>query len=44
MSHDMVTLRLVLFKAHTAGQFYALRFRIGLFESAAWPGVQYVLG
>ncbi|KAF3053753.1 hypothetical protein E8E11_011946 [Didymella keratinophila] len=35
---------LFFFKAHTATQFYALRFCIGLFESAAWPGVQYVLG
>ncbi|KAH5082868.1 hypothetical protein HBI23_067770 [Parastagonospora nodorum] len=35
---------LFFFKAHTASQFYALRFCVGLFESAAWPGVQYVLG
>ncbi|KAL1607582.1 hypothetical protein SLS59_002551 [Nothophoma quercina] len=35
---------LFFFKAHTASQFYALRFCIGLCESAAWPGVQYVLG
>ncbi|KAL3455823.1 alpha/beta-hydrolase [Aspergillus heterothallicus] len=35
---------LFLYKCTTAHQFYALRFCIGLFESAAWPGVQYVLG
>lgn len=35
---------LFLFKCNTASQFYALRFCIGFFESAAWPGVQYVLG
>jgi MFS transporter, ACS family, pantothenate transporter len=35
---------LFLYKCETATQFYALRFCIGLFESAAWPGVQYVLG
>lgn len=35
---------LFLFKCQTASQFYGLRFCIGLFESAAWPGVQYVLG
>lgn len=35
---------LFMFKTTTAGQFYALRFCIGLFESAAWPGIQYVLG
>lgn len=35
---------LFLFKCNTASQFYALRFCIGLFESAAWPGIQYVLG
>jgi ACS family pantothenate transporter-like MFS transporter len=35
---------LFFYKAHTASQFYALRFCVGLFESAAWPGVQYVLG
>jgi ACS family pantothenate transporter-like MFS transporter len=35
---------LFLFKCNTASQFYALRFCIGFFESAAWPGIQYVLG
>jgi ACS family pantothenate transporter-like MFS transporter len=35
---------LFLYKCTSAHQFYALRFCIGLFESAAWPGVQYVLG
>ncbi|KAL3474794.1 permease of the major facilitator superfamily [Aspergillus californicus] len=35
---------LFLFKCENAKDFYALRFCIGLFESAAWPGVQYVLG
>ncbi|KAH8422532.1 uncharacterized protein LDX57_000286 [Aspergillus melleus] len=35
---------LFLFKCNTASEFYALRFCIGLFESAAWPGIQYVLG
>lgn len=35
---------LFMFKTTTAKQFYALRFCIGLFESAAWPGIQYVLG
>ncbi|KAK1710769.1 major facilitator superfamily transporter [Colletotrichum lupini] len=35
---------LFLFKCQTATQFYVLRFFIGLFESAAWPGVMYVLG
>ncbi|KAL2830484.1 major facilitator superfamily transporter [Aspergillus cavernicola] len=35
---------LFLFKCNTAKEFYALRFCVGLFESAAWPGIQYVLG
>lgn len=35
---------LFLFKCQTASQFYALRFCVGLLESAAWPGLQYVLG
>lgn len=35
---------LFLYKCNTAQQFYALRFCIGLFEAAAWPGIQYVLG
>ncbi|KAL4803812.1 Alpha/Beta hydrolase protein [Aspergillus unguis] len=35
---------LFLFKCENASQFYVLRFCIGLFESAAWPGIQYVLG
>lgn len=35
---------LFLFKCNTAEQFYALRFCIGLFESAANPGIHYVLG
>ncbi|KAE8370360.1 major facilitator superfamily domain-containing protein [Aspergillus caelatus] len=35
---------LFLFKCNTASEFYGLRFCIGFFESAAWPGVQYVLG
>ncbi|KAI9927068.1 hypothetical protein ASPWEDRAFT_122160 [Aspergillus wentii DTO 134E9] len=35
---------LFLFKCENAGEFYALRFCIGFFEAAAWPGIQYVLG
>ncbi|KAI1343701.1 major facilitator superfamily transporter [Xylariaceae sp. FL0016] len=35
---------LFLYKCNTASQFYALRFCIGLFESAAWPGIEYTLG
>ncbi|KAL2672879.1 hypothetical protein Neosp_013595 [[Neocosmospora] mangrovei] len=35
---------LALFKCNHAYQFYVLRFFIGLFESAAWPGVMYCLG
>lgn len=35
---------LFLYKCNTAAQFYALRFCIGLFESAAWPGITYTLG
>ncbi|TVY56692.1 Pantothenate transporter liz1 [Lachnellula cervina] len=35
---------LFLFKCETASEFYALRFCIGLFESAASPGIHYVLG
>lgn len=35
---------LFLFKCNTASQCYGLRFCIGFFESAAWPGIQYVLG
>uniref|UniRef100_A0A8H7N302 Major facilitator superfamily (MFS) profile domain-containing protein n=1 Tax=Bionectria ochroleuca TaxID=29856 RepID=A0A8H7N302_BIOOC len=35
---------LFLYKCNTASQFYALRFFIGLFESAAWPGVMYCIG
>ncbi|KAI1498037.1 major facilitator superfamily transporter [Biscogniauxia marginata] len=35
---------LFLYKCNTAPQFYALRFCIGLFESAAWPGIEYTLG
>ncbi|GJC81484.1 pantothenate transporter liz1 [Colletotrichum liriopes] len=35
---------LFLYKCQNAHQFYVLRFFIGLFESAAWPGVMYVLG
>ncbi|KAL5343570.1 alpha/beta-hydrolase [Aspergillus crustosus] len=35
---------LFLYKCNKAEEFYALRFCIGLFESAAWPGIQYVLG
>ncbi|CAJ2510610.1 Uu.00g062350.m01.CDS01 [Anthostomella pinea] len=35
---------LFLYKCNTAHQFYALRFCIGLFESAAWPGIEYTLG
>lgn len=31
-------------KSTKVSEFYALRFCVGLFESAAWPGVQYVLG
>ena len=35
---------LFLYKCNTAPQFYALRFFIGFFESAAFPGIHYVLG
>lgn len=35
---------LSMFRCNTAAQFYGIRFCIGLFESASWPGVQYVLG
>lgn len=35
---------LFLYKCNTAPQFYALRFCIGFFESAAFPGIHYVLG
>lgn len=35
---------LFLYKCQTAPQFYALRFCIGLFESAAWPGITWTLG
>lgn len=35
---------LFLYKCNSAHQFYVLRFFIGLFESAAWPGVMYCLG
>jgi ACS family pantothenate transporter-like MFS transporter len=35
---------LAMYKCNTSTQFYVLRFFIGLFESAAWPGIQYVLG
>jgi ACS family pantothenate transporter-like MFS transporter len=35
---------LFLYKCNTATEFYVLRFFIGLFESAAWPGLMYVLG
>ncbi|RSL76792.1 hypothetical protein CEP51_009644 [Fusarium floridanum] len=35
---------LALFKCNHAYQFYVLRFFIGLFESAAWPGVMYCFG
>lgn len=35
---------LFLFKSHNAAEFYGLRFLIGLFESAAWPGVMYTIG
>lgn len=35
---------LFLFKCNTAPQLYALRFCIGLFESAAGPGLHYILG
>ncbi|KAH9886364.1 major facilitator superfamily transporter [Xylariomycetidae sp. FL2044] len=35
---------LFLYKCNTASQFYALRFCIGLFESAAWPGIEFTLG
>ncbi|KAF7187151.1 MFS transporter PfmaC [Pseudocercospora fuligena] len=33
-----------LYKCNTAAQFYVLRLLIGLFESAAWPGIMYVIG
>lgn len=35
---------LFLYKCNAASEFYALRFCIGLFESAAWPGIEYTLG
>ncbi|KAH6999361.1 major facilitator superfamily domain-containing protein [Ilyonectria destructans] len=35
---------LFLFKCNNAHEFYILRFFIGLFESAAWPGVMFCLG
>lgn len=35
---------LALYKCNDAYQFYVLRFFIGAFESAAWPGVMYCLG
>jgi ACS family pantothenate transporter-like MFS transporter len=35
---------LFLYKCDTAPQFYALRFFVGFFESAAFPGIHYVLG
>ncbi|KAJ5893855.1 Major facilitator superfamily domain general substrate transporter [Penicillium taxi] len=35
---------LFLYKCNHASQFYGLRFSIGFFESAAWPGIQYILG
>ncbi|KAH7021308.1 major facilitator superfamily transporter [Microdochium trichocladiopsis] len=35
---------LFLYKCNRAEEFYALRFCIGLFESAAWPGIEYTLG
>ncbi|KAH7139485.1 major facilitator superfamily domain-containing protein [Dendryphion nanum] len=33
-----------LYKCNHAYQFYILRFFIGLFESAAWPGVMFCIG
>ncbi|PSN70254.1 MFS general substrate transporter [Corynespora cassiicola Philippines] len=35
---------LALYKCNHAYQFYVLRFFIGVFESAAWPGVMYCIG
>ncbi|KAH7310785.1 major facilitator superfamily domain-containing protein [Stachybotrys elegans] len=35
---------LFLYKCNSAHQYYILRFFIGLFESAAWPGVMYCIG
>ncbi|KAL1864996.1 hypothetical protein Daus18300_007343 [Diaporthe australafricana] len=35
---------LFLYKCNTASQFYGLRFCVGLFESAAWPGIMFVIG
>ncbi|KAJ1325165.1 MFS transporter ACS family pantothenate transporter [Microdochium nivale] len=35
---------LFLYKCNRAEEFYTLRFCIGLFESAAWPGIEYILG
>lgn len=35
---------LFLYKCNHAYEFYILRFFIGLFESAAWPGVMFCLG
>ncbi|KAI5924146.1 pantothenate transporter liz1 [Camillea tinctor] len=37
-------LTILLAKCHTANQIYALRFFIGLAESAFYPGMQYVIG
>ncbi|KAF3021444.1 hypothetical protein E8E14_006850 [Neopestalotiopsis sp. 37M] len=33
-----------MYRCETAAQFYVLRFFIGLFEGAAWPGITYTLG
>jgi ACS family pantothenate transporter-like MFS transporter len=35
---------LFLYKCNTATEFYVLRFFIGLFESAAGPGLHFILG
>ncbi|CAG8950622.1 hypothetical protein HYFRA_00002831 [Hymenoscyphus fraxineus] len=35
---------LFLYKCNKASEFYAIRFCIGFFESAAFPGIHYVLG
>lgn len=35
---------LFLYKCNRASQFYGLRFCVWLFESAAWPGIMFVIG
>ncbi|KAH8892111.1 MFS general substrate transporter [Thozetella sp. PMI_491] len=35
---------LFMYKCNTGPQFYAMRFFVGMFESAAWPGITYTIG